>query len=386
MISVGLYTYSTAPRGSVVHTAYLAEALAELGLDVTVYALDKGGAGFFRPLRVPLRLVRAAPAPSSTAALVAQRAGELAAYVAERAPPHDVYHAQDCLTANGLLAARASRPTTLVRTVHHLEQFQDPVLAECQERSILAADLCLTVSEATRRELDARFDLDAALVGNGVDVERFARVSPARTQAWRARLGAAAGPAVLAVGGVEPRKNSVRVLRAFARLRQRHPGAQLWILGGATVLDHGAYRSTFADALADLPADARAAVRELGVVADDDVPALFHAADVLAMPSLHEGFGLAALEALAAGLPLVASDRPPFTEFLDGGCATLVDPLSEQAIAAGLLRALTPTPSRRDQGLRRARECSWRRVAERHAELYERTCARAGDALRRSLA
>ena len=55
--SVGLFTYSTLPRGSVVHTAQLADALVDAGWDVTVYALDKDGRGFFRPLRARLRLV-----------------------------------------------------------------------------------------------------------------------------------------------------------------------------------------------------------------------------------------------------------------------------------------------------------------------------------------
>ena len=90
------------------------------------------------------------------------------------------------------------------------------------------------------------------------------------------------------------------------------------------------------------------------MVGEADVPALFGLADVLAMPSLHEGFGLAALEALAAGLPLVASARAPFTEYLDETCAVLVDPLSEEAIAAGLHEALAASPARREAGRQRA--------------------------------
>jgi glycosyltransferase-like protein len=395
--SVGVFTYSTVPRGSVVHAAALADALADAGWPVTLYALDKDGRGFFRPLRAALRLVPAAPAPSSTAALVRQRARELSSYLQRRAPRHDIFHAQDCLTASGLLATRAARPMRsaqptraaqpiIVRTVHHVERFDDVELARCQEWSICRADLCLSVSEAARRDVHATFGVGSAVVGNGVDVARFRSADPARVAALRARLGGGGGgPLLLTVGGVEPRKNTLRVLQAFARVRAAHPRARLWILGGATVLDHGAYRADFEHARAALDAPARAAVHELGVLPEDDVPALFELADALVLPSLHEGFGLAALEALAAGVPVVASARPPFTEFLDESCATLVDPLSVEAIADGVARALEDSAARREAGHRRADAHAWSRVAVRHVQHYERIF-HARDALHRSLA
>ena len=146
-----------------------------------------------------------------------------------------MHHAQDCLTANGLLAAQARGvPVTMVRTVHHVERFTDPDLAACQERSIRGAVMRFAVSEATRSDVSAEFSTDAVVVGNGVDVRRFQHVDAAKLVRWRARLGSAA-PVVLAVGGVEPRKNTARTLQAFAQLRGRHPHARLWILGGATV-------------------------------------------------------------------------------------------------------------------------------------------------------
>jgi glycosyltransferase-like protein len=392
--SVGLFTYSTLPRGSVVHTAQLADALVDAGWDVTVYALDKDGRGFFRPLRARLRLVPAAPAPDTTAALVAQRSDELARYLLRRRPTHDIHHAQDCLVASGLLAARAAGyGLKLVRTVHHVERFHDPYLDACQTRSIREADLCLTVSAFAKRDIATTFGVQSAVVGNGVDAKRFAHVAPERLRAWCNRLlgGApvtAGTPVILAVGGIEPRKNTLRILGAFARVRAEHPRAQLWILGGASVLDHAGYRAAFWQAHAELPAKDRAAVVELGVVAEDDVPAIFQLADVLALPSLHEGFGLVALEALAAGVPLVASARPPLTEFLDPSCAVLVDPESEAAIADGLLRALAGSDDgrRRAAGYRRAAAHSWTRVARRHGTHYERITSHARNALRRSLA
>ncbi|MFL5304913.1 MAG: MSMEG_0565 family glycosyltransferase [Polyangia bacterium] len=384
--SIGIFTYSTLPRGSVVHAAALADALTDAGWSATLVALDKDGRGFFRPLRAKLALIPAAPAPATTAGLVRLRAREIAGYLEENTPAFDLHHAQDCLSANGLLTARdRGVPLAMIRTVHHVERFADPELTACQERSIREAALCLTVSDAARADVAATFGIGCPVVGNGVDVRRFQGVEAERLADWRARLGGG-GPIVLSVGGVETRKNSLRILLAFARLRRRYPQARLWILGGATVLDHGAARAEYDSARNELPADVRDAVVELGVVADEDVPALYHLADVLALPSLHEGFGLAALEALAAGLPVVASDRPPFTEFLDPSCATLVDPESVDAIAAGIARALATGRVVRRAGSDRAQAHSWAQVAARHAEPYERMRTHAGDALRRSLA
>ena len=386
--SVGIFTYSTAPRGSVVHAAALADALHDAGWEATLYALDKDGRGFFRPLRATLCLVPAGPAPATTAALVRQRAHELADFLARAQPGHDVYHAQDCLTANGLLTAVARGvpvAAPVVRTVHHLEAFADPALARCQERSIRQVDVCFAVSEAARRDVARAFDIPCTIVGNGVDLARLRAAEPARIERWRARLGAR-GPLVLAVGGIEPRKNSRRILGAFVRLRARQPQAQLWIAGGATALDHGAYRSEFDSALAALEPRIQNAVVQLGVLPEAELVALYRVARVVASPSLQEGFGLVALEALGAGVPLVAADRAPFTEFLDATCATLVDPTSEEAIARGLDEALAAPPSQLDAGRRRAELHAWPRVAALHLSGYERILSHAGNALRRSLA
>lgn len=384
-LSIGMFTYSTQPRGSVVHAAHVADALTASGCPVVLYALHKGG-GFFRHASAAeIVLVPAAPGPSEggTAALVAQRQHELAAFWAQHGRAHDLWHAQDCLTANALLALPRSAP--LVRTVHHVERWDDPILADCQTRSVKGAALCLTVSETARRDVYDEFGVRSQVVGNGVDVARFTDVHPTHVRALHSRFARQAGPVVLAVGGIEERKNTVRLLRAFARLRVALPHAELWILGGASVLDHGRARAEFEAVRAALPPATAAAVQELGVLDERDVPALFQAADAIAMPSLTEGFGLVCLEALAAGTPLLASARAPFTEFLDDTCAVLVDPLSDDAIAAGLRAALSPSPARREAGRRRARAHTWSAVAARHRNAYERLL-HARNALHREMA
>jgi glycosyltransferase-like protein len=374
-LSLGLFTYSSVPRGSVVHTANLADALHDAGCDVTVYALDKEKRGFFRPLRARLRLVPASPTPATPAELVRTRTLELADYLARLGTVHDVYHAEDCLTANGLLQLRARLPHAsafpIVRTVHHVEAFDDRYLEDCQRRSIVHASMCLAVSKTTAHDVQRAFGVRALPVTNGVQFERFARVDPRRLAAWTQKMYTGSGPVILAVGGVEERKNTLGTLRAFAKVREQYPTARLWILGGATVLDHGAYRAAFHRELATHPMGLRAAVTEIGVVDDDDVPAIFRLASVLAFPSLHEGFGLAALEGLAARLPVVASRCAPLTEFLDESCAILVDPTSDVDIACGIVEALRKScRARSDAGELRARTHSWSRVAALHLEHY----------------
>ncbi|MGI8816545.1 MAG: glycosyltransferase [Pseudonocardia sp.] len=131
------------------------------------------------------------------------------------------------------------------------------------------------------------------MIPNGVDYARFATPDPAAREGWRRRLGRY----VLAVGGIEPRKGSLALLDAFAELRRSRPGLALVVAGGETVFDYRDYRAEWEAGAARL--GVRPVV--LGPVPDADMPPLMAAAAAFAFPSVKEGFGLAAMEALAAG-------------------------------------------------------------------------------------
>jgi glycosyltransferase-like protein len=385
MTRIGMFTYSTQPRGSVVHAACLAEALARRGQEVTLFALSKGASPFFRELGCPVQLIPAAEAPAEMEALIAQRIAELAAWLSTLAPGLDVLHAQDCLVASGLLEARRRAPRLaacpLVRTVHHVEPFENPYLAECQRRSVLAADVVLSVSRATTEDVWRTFGRASDAVDNGVDVARFAApIGRHRSEVLRA-LGAA-GPArvVLSVGGVEPRKNTRRCLMAMARVCSEVPDA-LWIIaGGASVLDHRAYREAFDADLAALPATVRRRILRTGTIGELELNELYQIAQVLLGASTHEGFGLSVLEGMAAALPVVVPGRPPFTEYVPPQAARFVDPTSSSDIASAVLELLQ-SPERAAQLGRRgvdvARSFSWERSAEQHDAVYARALARA---------
>jgi glycosyltransferase-like protein len=251
-LSIGLYTYSTLPRGSVVHCAALADALSARGHAVTVYALAKPGAeSFFRPLDAQLVTIASGPAPATLDALIEQRIAEFSRCVRELMPEHDVHHAQDCLAANALLRARP-RQGLVVRTVHHVEHFESPSLEHCQARSIYDADQVLSVSAMTQRDVRERYGVESHRVGNGVESARFERTAAARVSQLGHRLGLREHePVIVSFGGIEPRKNTLRLLDAFLTLRRQHvPDARWVIVGGASILDHTAYRDEFERRLA----------------------------------------------------------------------------------------------------------------------------------------
>jgi hypothetical protein len=94
MLSIGIFTYSTKPRGSVVHAAYLAEALQRAGAETTLYALSKAGDGFYRPVSCAVRLIPAQAAPSEMDILIRQRIAEFQHGLQELQPRHDICHAE----------------------------------------------------------------------------------------------------------------------------------------------------------------------------------------------------------------------------------------------------------------------------------------------------
>ncbi|MDB4976719.1 MAG: mfpsA 3 [Myxococcaceae bacterium] len=375
-LSVGLYTYSTQPRGSVVHCAALADALVEKGHSVTVYALAKPGSeSFFRTLEAQLVLIACEPAPQNLEQLIEQRISEFARCVRELSPMHDVHHAQDCLAANALLRGRPKRGA-VVRTVHHVEHFESSSLEHCQARSIYDSDLVLSVSEMTQNDVQRLYGIASERVDNGVERSRFERPARSAVAQLRMRLGLGdertASPVLVSFGGIEPRKNTLRLLDAFLGLRRSQPQARWVIVGGASILDHSVYRDEFERRLARASEADQRAVICTGVLSEAEIAASYGLADVVATPSLREGFGLCALEALAAGVPLVASRRAPFTEYLDDRSALLVDPENGSELLEALERALSSEgrAERTRRGIECAQDFCWSRVAEQHQRLY----------------
>jgi glycosyltransferase involved in cell wall biosynthesis len=226
----------------------------------------------------------------------------------------------------------------------------------------------LTISEAARQDLVRLYGADpdrVAVAYPAVDPSfRPPQADAIRDVRKRYRLGA---PYVLHVGTLKPRKNLPRLIAAFARAAL--PNSTRLILVGA---DQGGARAS-----ALLAAD-RVGVTDrldlLSYVDRADLPALYGAAAAVAVVSLHEGFGMPALEALACGAPLVASDRGALAEVVaDAGL--LVDPLSTDDIAGALARIVGDVACAgrlRLAGPRRADGFTWQRAAAVTLAVLER--------------
>jgi glycosyltransferase-like protein len=343
-LQIALFTYSTKPRGSVIHTLELAEALHHLGNRVCVYALDKDGQGFERTLACNYQFIPAQPAPKEIDALIQQRIQEFVDFLQPIPLRYDCYHAQDCLSANALAVLRQQQKIPhLIRTVHHIEDYPSPYLRQCQDRSIREADLCLCVSDRWQTELHSHYGIRAPRVLNAVNPQRFSALPNRADAVLKQSLHLNGTPIFLTVGGIEPRKNSLCLLQAFAEVLNTFPKAQLVVAGGATLFDYQLYREEFLSFAEQAGIEVGKSLILPGVIADDAMPALYRCADAFVFPSLKEGWGLVVLEAIAAGLPVITSRQPPFTEFLTETQALLVDPYSPAAIAQAMRTITKPT-------------------------------------------
>jgi glycosyltransferase involved in cell wall biosynthesis len=164
------------------------------------------------------------------------------------------------------------------------------------------------------------------------------------------------------------------LLEGFARLRGLIPELDplLIVAGGATLFDYREELERFETRASELEVGAH--LRQVGNLTDGELARLYRAADLFAFPSVKEGFGLAALEALASGLPVVASDLEVFRSFLDhDGTALLIPAGDSQALAAALAR-LAREPETRDRLRRSARAAvathTWDASAAGHERLY----------------
>jgi glycosyltransferase involved in cell wall biosynthesis len=238
-------------------------------------------------------------------------------------------------------------------------------LAKAIPDAVRRADRVIAVSEATKRdivELLLASPEKVVVTPLGVD-SRFSPPDPEAIDAFQARHGITR-PFILSVGTLEPRKNLPRLLEAFASLLDKIPH-DLVLVG-----PEGWRQGELRERLEQLKLGDR--LRMTGFVADEELPFWYAAADVVAIPSLYEGFGLPVLEAMASGGVVVTSNVSSMPEVAGDG-ALLVEPQSVEAIADGLTRAVQDAELResiRARGLARAREFTWRRTAELTARVY----------------
>jgi glycosyltransferase-like protein len=373
---IAILAHSTNPRGGVVHALELGDALSRLGHQATVFAPAATGAGFFREALCATSCVPASPVGRDVRAMVETRVSDYVRHFAHAENRRfDVWHAQDGISGNALATLKQRGLIDgFARTVHHIDTFGDERLRVLQLRAIEAAKHLFVVGRLWQDWLARELKRDACYVGNGVDRSRFSPTADETDEELRVRLNLLPGaPVFLALGGVEERKNTIRLLQAFLAVRLQHPSSRLVIAGGASLLDHGAYQARFAREVAHGGTSAAAVIRT-GPVRQRLMPALYRAATSLVCPSTKEGFGLVVLEAMSSGIPVVASRIAPFIEYLGDDEVLWCDPLDTGSIAGAMVRSLDSAQRRHliAHGNRVASRHDWIDTARAHLPSYER--------------
>jgi glycosyltransferase involved in cell wall biosynthesis len=359
------------PVGAGVYTMALASGLATRA-DVDLHLATRRADGRWAAVAPGATLHPRAP-DGRPARLAWEQAG--APRLAARVAP-DVWHGP-----HYTMPLRV--PVAAVVTVHDTTFFDHP---EWHERSKVAffrrmarwsvarARAVVCVSEHTARRLRrvASPPGDVWVVHHGVDHQRF---RPDADRAADLALLAAHGvtpPFVAFVGTLEPRKDVPTLVRAFAGVARSRPALRLVLAGGD---------GWGLDAARDAIADAGVATRVVrpGYVPHDVVPALYRRAEAVAYPSLEEGFGLPALEALACGAPLVTT-RGSANEEVVGDAALLVPPGDVPALEralADLVSGGDVAARLRSAGPARAAAYRWDDAVARHVEVYRSAARRA---------
>lgn len=261
-------------------------------------------------------------------------------------------------------ASRAALDDDLV------SRFSESELTRTRRR-LGAFDRVITVSESASREVVEHYRIlpdRVSVVYNGVG-------GGFRPDAWTEPALAKYGvrrPYVLTVSTIKPKKNVIASVRAFARLRERHPDMphQL-VLVGYTMPGY----TEVADEIEALGLSEHVAIT--GWTESADIPALYAGADLVLFPSLHEGFGLPVVEGMASGVPVAASNVCSIPEV--GGDAILTfDPMNMDDIVAAAERALFDPSVRAslvERGLERAARFTWTEAARRTAAVYRELLA-----------
>jgi len=266
----------------------------------------------------------------------------------------------------------------VVVSVHDVSFLEHPEYFPFYRTLQLRLTVRQTIRKAARILTGSEFSRDSIARAYGLDPDRITVVPNAAAQCFhpvpreaargemRGRFGMAA-PFILSVGDLQPRKNHVGLIEAFARLIHARPqlphhlilaGKDTWF---ARRVRDAARHSGVADR-----------IRFLGFVSDDDLLQLYNACDLFCFPSFYEGFGLPVLEAMACGAPVVCSNTSAIPEVADGA-ALFFNPYNPDKITRAMLDLIQHRELQartRRLGLQRAAHFNWRKTAQQTLEVY----------------
>ena len=349
-----------APGGVQVHVRQLSAELRIRGHRTTILAPgsrpseDAGVRIVGRPVRVPYRGT-VAPISFSPGAWRRIRS-------AMRSFDPDLIHAHEPLTPSTSMLAVLAAEAPVVATFHasldrsRLMELAGPALRQVSGR----IDAAVAVSDAAASFVRRVVRVPLEIVPNGVDVQGFAHPG-------RPVEGLPAGPKILWANRLDPQKGFEIMLRAFERVASEVVGAHLLVAGDGR--DRALLRS--------LPGDLRSRILRLGTVPHEALPRYHAAADVFVSPATgQESFGIVLVEAMAAGVPVVASDIAGYREVVrDGVDGLLVPPNDPNTLAAAIRRVLSEpelAAALKAAGRSRAQAFSWQAVAPRIEAVYDR--------------
>ncbi|HXG38289.1 MAG TPA: glycosyltransferase family 1 protein [Bacteroidota bacterium] len=227
----------------------------------------------------------------------------------------------------------------------------------------------IAVSERTKQDIVEQFDVreeKVHVVYNGIG-KHFRRLEPSEALQQFKKRYALEKPFVLYVGGLGRHKNIPVLLRAFRILLEKEKGLQL-VFAGKRLFE-----------VRELAQEAQRlgieqCIKDLGMLQDDELVELYNLASVVVLPSLYEGFGFPALEAMACETPVVVSDRGSLPEIV-GDAALIVEAENDEAFASSLESVLVDSEVRKkliERGRSRVAGFTWEEAARKTAQVYEK--------------
>lgn len=267
-----------------------------------------------------------------------------------------------------------------VLTIHDLSfirypQFTEPknlkFLTKQVKMAVHRADKIIADSDFTRNEIIDVYDVtpsNVVTVYPGIRNVFREPVSPRAIESVRKNYNLE-GRFILFVGTIEPRKNLLGLIEGFRIMRESSPhfrDVKLVICGMSGWLFETTLKRMEQPDVAD-------GIVRTGYISDEDLPALYSAAEALALPSWYEGFGFPCVEAMACGVPVLCSKDSSMSE-ITKDASVLVDPARTESIAEGLIRILSDSESRKNlvtKGKLLAKNYLWERTAKETYEVYK---------------